>query len=100
MYKKQFTYLGINIEITSKGNFDYYLDPKSFLNLRKTLSMTQINFAKFLGISVRAVQRIEANQHIGLNIMHRLEKPLGKWKFVSSRSYGDCNIAASMTFDT
>ena len=91
MSKKQFTYLDINIEITSKGNFDYYLDPKSFLNLREKLSMTQINFAKFLGISLRAVQRIEANQHIGLNIMHRLEKPLGKWKFIGSESHRDCN---------
>jgi len=65
----------------NKTNCEYFLNDMDFKNLRKKMGMTQKNFSVFLGISERMVQRIEAKQHIGLNILNRLEKVLGQWKF-------------------
>ena len=65
----------------NKTNCEYFLNDMDFKNLRKKMGMTQKNFSVFLGISERMVQRIEAKQHIGLNILNRLKKVLGQWKF-------------------
>ena len=62
-------------------NCEYYLNDIDFKNLRKKMGMTQKKFSIFLGVSERVVQRIEAKNHIGLNILNRLEKVLGQWKF-------------------
>ena len=83
--QKSGSFIFNNIEINkymNKDNIDlhYYLDNKSFILLRKKMGMTQKNFSVFLGISERAVQRIESKNHIGLNILNRLEKVLGQWK--------------------
>ena len=83
--QKSGSFIFNNIEINkyiNKDNMDlhYYLDNKSFILLRKKMGMTQKNFSVFLGISERVVQRIESKNHIGLNILNRLEKVLGQWK--------------------
>jgi len=79
-----FKYMDMEIrKYTEKENTncEYYLNDIDFKNLRKKMGMTQKKFSVFLGISERMVQNIEAKKHIGLNILNRLEKVLGQWKF-------------------
>jgi DNA-binding transcriptional regulator YiaG len=69
------------IDKNNPCSFQYYLNDFDFKNLRKIMAMNQKEFSFFLGISLRMVQRIEAKQYIGLNVLHKLKKVLGQWRF-------------------
>jgi len=69
------------IDKNNPCSFQYYLNDFDFKNLRKYMGINQKEFSIFLGISLRMVQRIEAKQYIGLNVLYKLKEVLGQWKF-------------------
>jgi len=66
------------IDKNNPCSFQYYLNNFDFKSLRKIMSMNQKEFSVFLGISLRMVQRIEAKQYIGLNVLYKLKEVLGE----------------------
>jgi DNA-binding XRE family transcriptional regulator len=66
------------IDKNNPCSFQYYLNNFDFKTLRKIMSMNQKEFSVFLGISLRMVQRIEAKQYIGLNVLYKLKQVLGE----------------------
>ena len=66
------------IDKNNPCSFQYYLNNFDFKNLRKYMGMNQKEFSVFLGISLRMVQRIEAKQYIGLNVLYKLKEVLGE----------------------
>ena len=66
------------IDKNNPCSFQYYLNNFDLKSLRKIMSMNQKEFSVFLGISLRMVQRIEAKQYIGLNVLYKLKEVLGE----------------------
>ena len=62
----------------SKDGFVKYIDKNQFIFFRKNLNMTQKQFSKFLGISIRSIGRIENGYPVGSRIIWKLEKFFGR----------------------
>ena len=62
----------------TKDGFKKYIDKNQFFFFRKNLNMSQKQFSKFLGISIRSICRIENGYPVSLRIFWKLEKFFGK----------------------
>ena len=86
-FKYNGSYMFMQTEIKNYINpkestlFKYYLNPKDFLKVRNKLKMDQKEFSKYLGISRRTCNKIENLEPIGLNVLYKLRKVFGQWKF-------------------